>query len=151
MRTTITILSWMFTTAILAQDLVYTQVDQVPTYDNCTIPICLESDLNELIGIDCLKDNPSPFGSIWQSQVSVEFIVDKYGSTRDHKILDEINSSFSLHLLRAIRRLNKWAPAKVNHQSVSYKYRLNLDIQGSFGQTKIRIKSPIVNELATLD
>ncbi|MCE3077190.1 energy transducer TonB [Chryseobacterium gwangjuense] len=59
----------------------------------------------------------------------VTFVVERDGSITDVKVSGS-NSDFNSEAVRTVKSIkNKWAPAKINGQSVRYRYRLPLAMQ----------------------
>lgn len=59
----------------------------------------------------------------------VTFVVERDGSITDVKVTGS-NSDFNSEAVRTVKSIkNKWAPAKINGQSVRYRYRLPLAMQ----------------------
>lgn len=59
----------------------------------------------------------------------VTFVVERDGSITDVKVSGS-NSDFNAEAIRTVKSIrNKWAPAKINGQSVRYRYRLPLAMQ----------------------
>ena len=59
----------------------------------------------------------------------VTFVVERDGSITDVKVTGK-NSDFNSEAVRTVKSIkNKWAPAKINGQSVRYRYRLPLAMQ----------------------
>ncbi|WP_426475225.1 energy transducer TonB [Chryseobacterium balustinum] len=59
----------------------------------------------------------------------VTFVVERDGSITDIKVNGK-NSDFNSEAVRTVKSIkNKWAPAKINGQSVRYRYRLPLAMQ----------------------
>ncbi|WEK68403.1 MAG: energy transducer TonB [Candidatus Chryseobacterium colombiense] len=59
----------------------------------------------------------------------VTFVVERDGSITDVKVTGS-NSDFNAEAVRTVKSIkNKWAPAKINGQSVRYRYRLPLAMQ----------------------
>lgn len=59
----------------------------------------------------------------------VTFVVERDGSITDVKVSGS-NSDFNAEAVRTVKSIkNKWAPAKINGQSVRYRYRLPLAMQ----------------------
>ena len=59
----------------------------------------------------------------------VTFVVERDGSITDIKVTGK-NSDFNSEAVRTVKSIkNKWAPAKINGQTVRYRYRLPLAMQ----------------------
>ncbi|MFL9834916.1 energy transducer TonB [Chryseobacterium terrae] len=59
----------------------------------------------------------------------VTFVVERDGSITDIKVSGK-NSDFNAEAVRTVKSIkNKWAPAKINGQTVRYRYRLPLAMQ----------------------
>lgn len=59
----------------------------------------------------------------------ITFVVERDGSITDIKVNGK-NSDFNSEAVRTVKSIkNKWAPAKINGQSVRYRYRLPLAMQ----------------------
>lgn len=59
----------------------------------------------------------------------VTFVVERDGSITDVKVTGK-NSDFNSEAVRTVKSIkNKWAPAKINGQTVRYRYRLPLAMQ----------------------
>ncbi|MEG1591117.1 energy transducer TonB [Chryseobacterium sp.] len=59
----------------------------------------------------------------------ITFVVERDGSITDVKVTGK-NSDFNSEAVRTVKSIkNKWAPAKINGQSVRYRYRLPLAMQ----------------------
>ncbi|MNY64085.1 Gram-negative bacterial tonB protein [compost metagenome] len=57
------------------------------------------------------------------------FVVERDGSITDIKVNGK-NSDFNSEAVRTVKSIkNKWAPAKINGQTVRYRYRLPLAMQ----------------------
>ena len=62
-------------------------------------------------------------------KTEVTFVVERDGSITDVKA-NGSNKDFNAEAIRTVKSIkNKWAPAKINGQSVRYRYRMPLTMQ----------------------
>lgn len=138
----------LFSAQLISQNIL-PDVAESAIYDNCPTLDCIESELNSYLRT-CTDDNL--LGTlVWESEHSVEFIIDEYGSTRNYKIINDYNSTLSRHLLGAVRNLKRWTPASVNGKPVESKYLLSMEVIGTIGSYKVRLIDTSSESIAGLE
>lgn len=103
------------------KDSVYTSVDQMPEYPGG------QGSLLKYITKNLRYPIEDKDGGI-QSKVIVNFVIDRYGKTRDIKVARSIGSKFEKSIIELIKNMPEWEPGKYKGKAVNVKYVLPVTV-----------------------
>ena len=103
------------------KDSVYTSVDQMPEYPGGQGSLLKYITKNLRYPIEDRDDNI-------QGRVIVNFVIDRYGKTRDIKVVRPTGSQFEKSVIELIKNMPEWKPGINNGQKVSVQYKLPLSV-----------------------
>lgn len=103
------------------KDSVYTSVDQMPEYPGG------QGSLLKYITKNLHYPIEDKDGDI-QGKLIVNFVIDRYGKTRDIKVVRPIGSKIEKSVIELIKNMPDWKPGKFKGKVVAVKYVLPVTI-----------------------
>ena len=98
---------------------IYDEVDEMPTYPGGT------NALNNFISTHMyLFSNYKEENDANGGRIVVEFIIEKDGSTSNHKVTKSSSLEYDADAIRLVKKMPKWTPGKLNGQPVRVRYSL---------------------------
>ena len=97
----------------------YDEVDEMPTYPGGT------NALNNFVSTHMyMFSNYKTEHAANGGRITVEFIIEKDGSTSNHKVTKSSSPEYDADAIRLVKKMPKWTPGKLNGKTVRVRYSL---------------------------
>ncbi len=98
---------------------IYDEVDEMPTYPGGT------NALNNFVSTHMyMFSNYKTEHAANGGRITVEFIIEKDGSTSNHKVTKSSSPEYDADAIRLVKKMPKWTPGKLNGKTVRVRYSL---------------------------